>query len=843
MAESSFEVRRAIVSMIEDGVGVSHGDYHMLWNKLFVDRIFKLESLKSQVWVIDAVDECSSTGVPSLVAMLSKLGRTTPIRVFLTSRPGGQLERLLVQERVPLKELSTGQTGSLADIEGFLQAKCPQIRDNESFKAFLTDVLSKSNGIFLWASLIVSRLENIYSVEDMQETLQAIPSEMDGFYSRIADSILASPSSDLARCILKWVICSPRPLTTDELMEAVKLDIDRTLTASSGQLETITGHLIFVDSHSRVHVTHQTTERDSILLSDPKTCTIITLRATDGSREETALLQSSPDSDSSDGEEQLGSWGAAERIRFGVSQKLVALSYRSSLIAIWDLEAVEKIGNFEREGYITPGPPASDMVFNPIPELELLAISYKDGNLVLCNPWTLEQTAQYRLECTFVLMASTSDGRVLAGGAEDGLIHLFLFETLQPLYRVKPPNDIYQLRGLVFSADNLRFFEIREQCCNVWEPLVLVPKDRADDSSSEPQSEEVASQEAGSSSSPHAFQWRQAVAITQATERELFFVGRHDGTIDVCNGHTGDSIKKLRLHRGSARIKHMGWSDVSNILLTVDDNNRTVVTHLAFKGQSKEPDATSVLDYRGPGAVRQALLSPDAASVILRSDSQLRLISINGTSTISEVDMSVSFCTTHPSNPSLLVAVQTERVHLLDWVTLSKLSPDEGIPVAALHASPSQSGMKVNWYSRSGSPYLVRTVGSPEFQTTSFAAFDASKLVADTKEVDLQVRVLHKVHVRAVVGVLKSSLYFLDATGWVCSVGLKNLRLAAHYTRHFFIPPTWYMGGDVVIGMVSKTAVVFARGERLIVFHGFLEFEEKVLLGDGAALTLQPKDG
>ncbi|EAQ90261.1 hypothetical protein CHGG_02196 [Chaetomium globosum CBS 148.51] len=36
MAESSYEVRRAIVSLIEDGVRLSHGDHHMLWTKLFV---------------------------------------------------------------------------------------------------------------------------------------------------------------------------------------------------------------------------------------------------------------------------------------------------------------------------------------------------------------------------------------------------------------------------------------------------------------------------------------------------------------------------------------------------------------------------------------------------------------------------------------------------------------------------------------------------------------------------------------------------------------------------------------------------------------------------------------
>lgn len=257
MAESSDEVRQAIVSMIEDGAGISpNNDHHMLWNELFAGRIFKLESLKPQFWVIDAVDECPGNEMPALVAMLSELDPTVPLRVFMTSRPGGQLETLLRQTNLPFAELSTGREGSLRDIERFLQAKCPQIQDPESHQSFLSDLLVQSNGIFLWVSLMVERLEDIYSVEDVREVLREVPSEMDELYSRITESILASPDRDLARCLLKWVVCSPRPLAIGELTEAVKLETSVTLAASPGQLEATTGHLVFVESESRVYIAH-----------------------------------------------------------------------------------------------------------------------------------------------------------------------------------------------------------------------------------------------------------------------------------------------------------------------------------------------------------------------------------------------------------------------------------------------------------------------------------------------------------------------------------------------------------------------------------------------------------
>lgn len=80
----------------------------------------------------------------------------------------------------------------------------------------------------------------MYSVEDVQNILHQIPPEMDGFYSHIIKSIADSPSADVAKCILEWAMCSPRLLDLNELVEAVKLDIKKTLTASAAQLETLT---------------------------------------------------------------------------------------------------------------------------------------------------------------------------------------------------------------------------------------------------------------------------------------------------------------------------------------------------------------------------------------------------------------------------------------------------------------------------------------------------------------------------------------------------------------------------------------------------------------------------
>ncbi|KAL1869464.1 hypothetical protein VTK73DRAFT_3079 [Phialemonium thermophilum] len=873
MSESSFEFRRCIVNFIKDGDRISKDDHHMLWNKLFLNRIFKCENFKPHFWIIDALDECSSKSASTLIHMVSRLDVNLPLRILITSRPGGQLERSFAQERIGFMGISTGQAESLNDIEAFLRARCPQLRDSGRYENLVAEMLSKSNGNFLWASLTMTALEDVYSVEDMHEALEQIPSEMNEFYSRILNSIVESRSADIAKCILTWVICSPTLLTLSELEAAVKLDIDKTLTASHSQLEAMCGHLISVDNHSLVHVTHLTVsafltqentsfwidrpaahsrlaevclallcgkefsppksrrtdsgikpeppvladyaclnfshhikhsasavdpplvlldkflrtnvltwiERAakrgdlSILLrtaqrlkaylgrrardrsplgaevqsvdawivdlphvvavfgrclldspasiyflipplcppasvvsklfakptrrlkvfgtlddawSDRLTCLIHSVEAVSiascdrllavglsngeihvydcvtfdavavlchgqsvrnlsfctgstflascslrklrlwhsrhpnnqapvwesdldfvtfdllfspdnkqlllpnknniievfsvetGARQSGIQFLATSDSDSSDGSDQVTAWIPPARIRLDASQKLAALSYRGAAITVWNLEEKEEIGVFEKEGFEGVfSPPALDLVFNPLSDLELLAISYKDGTIATCNPWSLEQVCVQR---QFVdILAATSDGRILAGGDALGVIHLFFFETLQPIYRISSLTESVQ--KIAFSFDNSMLFDVRGRCCNVWEPFVLVFKDGSDESSSEPQSEDVTIREPATDHL-RTFVWGNAVTITAQTKDGSFlFAGRQDGVIDVYSLTTGEVVEKLHFHPDLMEIRFLEWVDEKNLLLSVNDGgprrNKCPVPH------------------------------------------------------------------------------------------------------------------------------------------------------------------------------------------------------------------------------------------------------------------------
>ncbi|KAK4194291.1 hypothetical protein QBC40DRAFT_37918, partial [Triangularia verruculosa] len=258
MAESSHQARQAILNMIDEEIAIDHEDHYGLVDKLFIKGILRADFSTPHFWVIDAVDDCMKESLPMFISMISKLHKTIPLRILLTSRPGGHLAKLFDSERTRFAVQQTGLSGSLQDIQRFVRSNCPQLGDGQVRETFISKLISKSKGSFLCISLTMARLEDLYSLEEMDQALMTMPAKMDSLYSRITKSLENSASYQLARCVLGWIICAKRPLLAQELYEAVKLDIGLTLAIAPTHLEFITGHLVSVDKETRVQMAHDT---------------------------------------------------------------------------------------------------------------------------------------------------------------------------------------------------------------------------------------------------------------------------------------------------------------------------------------------------------------------------------------------------------------------------------------------------------------------------------------------------------------------------------------------------------------------------------------------------------
>ncbi|KAK3315095.1 hypothetical protein B0H66DRAFT_535981 [Apodospora peruviana] len=131
-----------------------------------------------------------------------------------------------------------------------------------------------------------------------------------------------------------------------------------------------------------------------------------------------------------------------------------------------------------------------------------------------------------------MVLATSHDGRTLAGVDSHGNLTLFEFETLRPLYRVRFNTQTLP-KGLAFTANSLRFIEVRGNQCRVWEPTVLLRSDTAadDGENSDTVSVSVGLQEIDYQTARQLAP--DITAITCCRGSSVVFCGTEDGQVHV----------------------------------------------------------------------------------------------------------------------------------------------------------------------------------------------------------------------------------------------------------------------------------------------------------------------
>lgn len=240
-------------------------DYRTIWRKLFLDGVLRVKLDRPQYWVVDALDECKSDS--ELVSLLLKVEEICPVRILVTSRNRLASHRQIVHSKINVASEEILADDTKRDILLYLEANMdhmPSI-DEEDRQKMVFQILQKSAGCFLWVSLVLQELRQVHTSAEIRQVLEDVPSDMDELYSRILESMSRAPYGKLlAKAILTWTVCSARPLTTDELYHALQIDIQDTIDSVEKSITTSCGQLVYVDTHSRVQMVHQTA-RDFLL--------------------------------------------------------------------------------------------------------------------------------------------------------------------------------------------------------------------------------------------------------------------------------------------------------------------------------------------------------------------------------------------------------------------------------------------------------------------------------------------------------------------------------------------------------------------------------------------------
>lgn len=542
-------------------------------------------------------------------------------------------------------------------------------------------------------------------------------------------------------------------------------------------------------------------------------------------------------------------------ISISVGHKMLAIAYSGRPIKLWDLEQDAyfggcgmKLKNGETSTHLITA-----LVLNPNSNIDLLAASYLDGELVILDPFNDHEIERTRANCH--TLTSSPDGRLLAGAAGSGIIQVYEFDTLRLLYRVRSSN--FFIKQLAFSRDSLQFSDIRGSHCNVWEPTVLLQDSLVDDSS-----------EGTSSSIIDAVASEtklKIIAMALHPEGDFVFCGKVDGSVCLYDVKAGNLVRTIYQHKSQVRLLTC-WPQ-SNLIMSIDASNGIFAWNLKYSPksgwvaekmlfQSRLNCGKSIIQILPGEAAGKFLLSTWSSDHLWTIDGQQEdERTFSGDKTVSRKWIH------HPQSPLYMICVEGIAIHIYAWSDWSEISSitltadltGQHIKSITPYISHEKSLILFELSDLNGSAttrglHLLDVASFSNHKSSSNQAVSVQPGVEkDIAKVELmdeaaattsssyesllaqQFAALANV-VAHIVGLGDANrLVFLDTHSWVCSVNVQSFgNKLVSYSRHFFVPYDWFAGTRYIIGAVVKRDVIFVRHDDVAIIKGGLEYIEDV---------------
>ncbi|KAL2192536.1 ankyrin-1 [Corynascus similis CBS 632.67] len=190
-----------------------------------------LQAIQGCYLVVDGLDECTvpTESSKSVARFLKDVKRviTPTTRVLIVSRDKPEIRQALRTDDLNhLTEYQISFEDVQADVTAFARAivdrELPKMSEHDKTSLSQT-MVARCEGQFLWLKMQEQNLKAWENLRQFERALEGTPTELDHIYERSWDRI---ERSDRAITLLRWVAFSLRPLTIDEITEAILIDDD-----------------------------------------------------------------------------------------------------------------------------------------------------------------------------------------------------------------------------------------------------------------------------------------------------------------------------------------------------------------------------------------------------------------------------------------------------------------------------------------------------------------------------------------------------------------------------------------------------------------------------------------
>ncbi|KAJ7279580.1 hypothetical protein C8J57DRAFT_1502229 [Mycena rebaudengoi] len=179
--------------------------------------------------VLDALDECRDTDLPSLVELLSKLRMRTEssLHLLFTSQPREIFAVAFKGIQRVVMESKTMQKDIERFVSSEVQSRLQRLKHWDHWKPrateIITKVVEKSNGMFRLAACLIIEMSRPKLEPNLDTILANLPNELYGIYDRFLETVDADDFISVER-VLRWLLFSAEPLTLPKLEDALAFD-------------------------------------------------------------------------------------------------------------------------------------------------------------------------------------------------------------------------------------------------------------------------------------------------------------------------------------------------------------------------------------------------------------------------------------------------------------------------------------------------------------------------------------------------------------------------------------------------------------------------------------------
>lgn len=258
IAQKDSKYRAFLEELEGSGARFEKTELRLLWQKLFVPLSTKLNMLIPIYIIVDGLDESDA---PQTLLMLLSHPTDIPLNFAIVSRSSSALSSGFdkFSNSRPVTRMSSEFNQD--DISDFVKRELQMMHGNEMLRRDVTgEIIKRASGNFLWVHLVTQEILDCHTQGEIEQVLETIPNGMQPLYERIEDGMaknLRPIDQKLARTLLSWAVCAQRPLSLEELAEAIEptfphiIDLKHTIGY-------ICSSLLVVDRKSRVLLIHKT---------------------------------------------------------------------------------------------------------------------------------------------------------------------------------------------------------------------------------------------------------------------------------------------------------------------------------------------------------------------------------------------------------------------------------------------------------------------------------------------------------------------------------------------------------------------------------------------------------